>query len=532
MERFAARVKRAFREQFFNERGTLADHLNVDGSRDGKIRPNEIFALTVPFDPLVTKPEGRKIVREVVTELTYPYGVASLSQRDPDFHPYHHDPRWHYDAAYHNGTVWVWNAGPVISSLVDYHREDLAYALTTAMVAQTLDLGSVGTLSELVDAIPRDGRLGLSGTETQAWSIGEFVRVVYQDYLGVRPDLVAGSLRLSPTIPKSLGTVHAVVPYGEARLKVGYERLDNGRTRCTVLAKTLREPFEVVFGPASQASPTAAAAPATVRNGRAITAVVTRQPLGPDAALGTIAFAKPQIIPGLRALAPAFGGIVRATADEAARPEPVDAAVLVDVDDPAYDDTGPSGGYTYPLDQNYEPGILDVTHVRVSADADRYYVTLKFRHLVDPGWHPELGFQLTFIAVAFDLDGIPGSGAALVGRGAAFSLPTERAFERVVYVGGGLQVDDAEAKTLLTYHPVDRSSALGDARASVVRFSVPRTVIGDWKQRSHVSVLVGGQDDGGTAGLGAFRAVDEKASQWAGGGGGVGASRVYDVVMP
>jgi hypothetical protein len=81
-ERHAARVKRAFRELYPDPAtGALVDHLNGDGSRDAQVRPNQIFALTVPFEPLLSPAEGKGVVRQVVDELTYPYGVGAHSQR-------------------------------------------------------------------------------------------------------------------------------------------------------------------------------------------------------------------------------------------------------------------------------------------------------------------------------------------------------------------------------------------------------------------------------------------------------------------
>ena len=508
----AARVRASFRRLFVDPRtGAVADHLNADGTRDRQVRPNQIFALTVPLEPLLDEAEGARVLREVVNELTYPYGVASLSQRDPKFHPWHHDERWHYDSAYHNGTVWVWNAGPVVEALARYGREDMAYELTRAMVDQALDLGAVGTLSELVDAIPRDlpreGRIGLSGTETQAWSVAEFVRVFYQSYLGIRPDVTAGRLAVDPALPRALGTVRAVVPFGKTRVKMTFEPIGRGRTRV------------LTVGPAGDA----------VRE-----SLRAREPLRRGADPGPLRFATPHVEPGLEALAVRVSPVARLTSAEALAAEPEGAAVLYEARDAEGDDRGPAGVYTYPTDAHYEPGILDLTGVRVAADAERYYVTLRFRRLVDPGWHPALGFQLTYAAVAFDLDGVEGSGARAIGKNAGYELPAGLAFERVVYVGAGLEVADAGGAAIATFSPSIAAVRLGDARRGEVRFAIPKRLVGEWTARSRVSVVAGGQDDGGAAGLGGFRAVRRVAEQWAGGGAAAdeGASRVYDVLLP
>jgi glycogen debranching enzyme len=93
-----------------------------------------------------------------MTQLTYPYGVASLAQTDDNFHPYHEFPPYYpKDAAYHNGTVWTWLQGPVISELGAGGKEETAFVLTQSVIHQILDRGAVGTQSELLDALARPG---------------------------------------------------------------------------------------------------------------------------------------------------------------------------------------------------------------------------------------------------------------------------------------------------------------------------------------------------------------------------------------
>jgi glycogen debranching enzyme len=210
-------LARAFRIAYADPNsGGLVDHLNADGTKDTQIRPNPIFALTVPLRPLVTKTAGEPVLRQVFNELTFPYGVASLSPRDKDFKPWHHDPKWHFDAAYHNGNIWLWNSGPVSTALVRYGRRDLAWTLTDSMVDLVLERGTVGTIPELLDATARDGRIGLSGAESQAWSLSEFLRVVHEDYLGVRPDLLRGVVTIDPRLPQSLGKVTTTIRLGQS----------------------------------------------------------------------------------------------------------------------------------------------------------------------------------------------------------------------------------------------------------------------------------------------------------------------------
>ncbi len=142
------------------------------------------------------------------SQLTYRYGVASLAQSDSGFYPYHEYPPFYpKDAAYHNGTVWTWLQGQLISELCRYQLADSGFVLTTNAVHQIIDRGAVGTQSELLDALPRPGETEprLSGTVSQAWNLAEFVRNVYDDYLGVRIERSTRRILLHPHFPRALG---------------------------------------------------------------------------------------------------------------------------------------------------------------------------------------------------------------------------------------------------------------------------------------------------------------------------------------
>jgi glycogen debranching enzyme len=189
--------------RFFVTPGGIADRISADGRADMHLRPNQIFTARLLDDR-----QRAAMASRVVSRLTYPYGVASLWQDDPGFHRYHQEPSLYpKDAAYHNGTVWTWLQGPVLSELCRYDRQDLAFTVTSNSVHQILDRGAVGTLSELLDAGPRPGapEPALSGAFSQAWSLAEFIRNFYEDYLGVRLDLTRGKITITPHLPSRLG---------------------------------------------------------------------------------------------------------------------------------------------------------------------------------------------------------------------------------------------------------------------------------------------------------------------------------------
>jgi hypothetical protein len=182
---------------------------------------------TIPFDDFVPEAVQAAVTRNAVSKLLYPYGIASLSQDDPYFHPRHENPAFHHkDAAYHQGTVWGWNAGFTVTALAKFGYQDLAWRLTQNLGDQILHLGTLGNMSELLDALPRDdGQPNPSGTFAQSWSVAEYARNAYQDYVGFRPDLVGGFIGFTPAVPSGWTSFSAGLPFGAGdALKVDFSR--------------------------------------------------------------------------------------------------------------------------------------------------------------------------------------------------------------------------------------------------------------------------------------------------------------------
>lgn len=220
--RLADRLKQQFEHDFCNkEQVYLYDHLNTDGSPDQQFRPNQLYCL----DLLSDTDFCQQVTRRVWKELVYPWGVASLAQWDPQFHPQHEN--WHYyhkDDAYHNGTVWLWNNGIAMQRMLEYGQTETAWKLFANMNRQALYEGAIGSLSENADAHPRAGQTwaGRSGTFLQAWSNAEHLRVWYQYFLGIRPDLLQGTIVVDPRIPQEITELETTVKLGKGRLHYSY----------------------------------------------------------------------------------------------------------------------------------------------------------------------------------------------------------------------------------------------------------------------------------------------------------------------
>jgi glycogen debranching enzyme len=215
--------------------GKLVDHLKPDGTPDLALRPNAFFALET-ISKVTYRDEidlashiKQKLLwaRDLWKGLVYPWGVATLTQDDPEFHPYHE--HWHYyhkDAAYHNGTVWPWLIGVAMTTLLRFGVQKEPWQLFENMNRQALREGAVGSLAECADALPVPGATWArrTGTFLQAWSNAEQLRVWHEEILGVRIRGGGTEVLIAPQLPKSVLNVSMNTPLRKGALKGQWHR--------------------------------------------------------------------------------------------------------------------------------------------------------------------------------------------------------------------------------------------------------------------------------------------------------------------
>jgi glycogen debranching enzyme len=246
----ADRVRGSFRKTFWDSEGArLYDHVNPDGTADLKIRPNQILAITVPCDPLIPSDEQEKVTRLVGDTCVLPHGVTTLAPSDPEFHPRHLDlDHYHFDEAYHNGDVWVWLTGPVVTAFTRFGLVGRAWEQTKVLADLFFEEGAAGTLPELRNGVPPETGENVAGAVSQAWSLAEFLRNFYQDYVGLVPDLLAGELSLHPMLPRALSWLQTRARVGDGQVDLVYTVSEDGATgRFLVSADDRIPPLRVHF---------------------------------------------------------------------------------------------------------------------------------------------------------------------------------------------------------------------------------------------------------------------------------------------
>ena len=169
-------IARAFNEAFWNEHlGCLYDCIH-DERADASIRPNQIFAVSLPYSPLTRARQGRVV--EVVREhLLTPYGLRTLSPDDARYCSRCIGSWEARDRAYHQGTVWPWLIGPFIEAYLKVEgRTPQALEQARRWLAPFdahLSEAGLGQISEIFDADrPHTPR----GCIAQAWSVAEVLR--------------------------------------------------------------------------------------------------------------------------------------------------------------------------------------------------------------------------------------------------------------------------------------------------------------------------------------------------------------------
>ncbi|HXV07768.1 MAG TPA: amylo-alpha-1,6-glucosidase [Burkholderiales bacterium] len=145
----------------------LYDVIDGPGGEDDALRPNQIFAVSLPHSPLAAQTQAQ-VLRAVGRELLTSYGLRSLTPAHRDYRARYEGGVWERDGAYHQGPVWAFLLGHY--ALADYRvRGDpgAAQALLEPLRDHLLDAG-LGTVSEIFDGAPPHTP---RGAPAQAWSV-------------------------------------------------------------------------------------------------------------------------------------------------------------------------------------------------------------------------------------------------------------------------------------------------------------------------------------------------------------------------
>ena len=187
----ARKCQKSFEKAFFNdEKKSLYDVIKED-SKDDRVRPNQLFALSLTFP--IMNPASKKAKEVFITitrDLLSKYGLKTLASYEPDYEPKYEGDSYNRDMAYHQGTVWPWLLGPYFEAMKNMIKNEKNHNYKVELgstllqfktnVAETflneLENGNtVGSICEVYDAEdPKDGK----GAFAQAWSVSEIFKII------------------------------------------------------------------------------------------------------------------------------------------------------------------------------------------------------------------------------------------------------------------------------------------------------------------------------------------------------------------
>lgn len=174
--------RRSFRNRFANRSiSGLFDVVDAPDRDipDAAIRPNQIFAVSLPSD-LLGRAEADGVLRIVENRLLTPVGLRTLSLEDRAFRPRYDGGEMERAAARHQGSVYPWLLGPYADAVFRVRgRTSNAYARVEAslkyLLEEHLSEGCVGHVSELFHGA---GPHAPRGAPAHAPALGELIRVV------------------------------------------------------------------------------------------------------------------------------------------------------------------------------------------------------------------------------------------------------------------------------------------------------------------------------------------------------------------
>ncbi|MFQ5435600.1 MAG: amylo-alpha-1,6-glucosidase [Anaerolineae bacterium] len=169
----ADKVQQGFGRFWFARMGFCYDVLDGPEGVDGRLRPNQLLAISLPHSPL-TPQQQRSALDACGRHLLTAHGLRSLSPDDPEYRGVYGGDQHKRDAAYHQGTVWGWLIGPFAAAHLRVYQDPAQTRSFLYPLLHHLADHGVGSISEIFDGDPP---FTPRGCIAQAWSVAELLRL-------------------------------------------------------------------------------------------------------------------------------------------------------------------------------------------------------------------------------------------------------------------------------------------------------------------------------------------------------------------
>ncbi len=158
-----------FKDTFWSKDiGYLADYVD-NGYKNFQIRPNMMIVASLPYTPISEKIR-QLVLKRTCEELLTDKGIRSLSPKDPDYKGHYAGSQAERDAAYHQGTCWIWLLYPFTDGMLAVYRKSALPVLQRLLYNfdSCMKTYGISTISEITDGDPPHKP---NGCISQAWSV-------------------------------------------------------------------------------------------------------------------------------------------------------------------------------------------------------------------------------------------------------------------------------------------------------------------------------------------------------------------------
>ena len=162
--------------------------IDEDGKPDATLRPNQLFAISLPF-ALIDNEKAKAVLNIVKEKLYTPAGLRSLTPDDIHYVGIYGGDSFKRDSSYHEGTVWSWLLGPYVDAILKTGGKSAKEKALKVIedFKYHLNEGCIGSVSEIMDA---EGNHHPRGCVAQAWGVAEILRVIKEYNLIAEKEII------------------------------------------------------------------------------------------------------------------------------------------------------------------------------------------------------------------------------------------------------------------------------------------------------------------------------------------------------
>ena len=189
-KRMAVKCQKSFIEKFYNKkRKSLYDVIG-----DSKIRPNQLFAMSLTYPILDLESDITKEVLNTVTKkLLNKHGLKTLAKGEENYVEVYEGDTFRRDMSYHQGITWPWLLGLYYDALknmlkaeknktkkkeLEKQYDTFVKNVKDTFIKEFKEGKTIGGISELYDSSkPFESK----GAFEQAWSVAEVFRIIIEN---------------------------------------------------------------------------------------------------------------------------------------------------------------------------------------------------------------------------------------------------------------------------------------------------------------------------------------------------------------